>query len=555
MTTSSTSERPADAERPAAERPADAERPAIQPRVEHPLHGVGVVESWRRGGRVAVVRFERQPLPIELPARELGLHSATPAAHQDRAAAQALSGRLGAALSGSFEQGSAMLTLEAMRLGVVPSAQLDAYTVGRDFEMSLVDGDLEATRQYGGAVRAFLGDYGVGKTHLLELVLHRALEKNFLTARVVLDPEETSPAHPKRVYRAAVRSLQYPDRPFEEGAGLEPLLELAARSPTALAAFGLEAPGSKKKSAAGGDRAANPQHLYLSAALAYFASLERVQHSLAEKKPIAPRGVPPAEVGPWSERARELLSDWVEGHPTISNQDIDQELNRLPGRHPRVYSLLDFRPWSRIYGYLLSGVARLAREVGYAGLVLLIDEAEFYGLLSPKNREFARDLFKAWCWAAMGPGGQHDDQPRLPFAEDELGVGGYGVQRDLPARFSDAPGLYVVFAMTPSGDGVDALRGALPQSCISQLSALEPVDYTELARRVCDFYASARPDWSLPEALVGPLAKVLRGLIQSGYVQNPRHAMKFIIEFLDVVRYHPDRVASVVRNLQDTLMF
>lgn len=536
--------------------PPSAARSTTLARVEHPLHGPGVVESWRRGGRMAVVRFERAPLPLEVPARELGLEAQPEGAPvgEDRAA---LSGALADALRGSFERSSAMLTLEAMRLGVVPSAQLEAYTVGRDFEMSLVDGDLEATARYGGAVRAFLGDYGVGKTHLLELVLHRALENNFLTARVVLDPEETSPAHPKRVYRAAVRTLRYPDRPFEEGAGLEPLLKAAARKPEVMEAFGLIAPGSdKKRPSTSEGRLQAGQHLYLSAAIAYFASLDRALNAEGKDKARAmPRGVEPGELEGWVERGRELLTDWIEGHPTVSNQDIDQELSRLPGRHPRVYSLLDFRPWSRIYGYLLSGVARLAREAGYAGLVLLIDEAEFYGLLSPKNREFARDLFKAWAWAAMGPGGEHEDQPRLPFGEDELGIGGYGIQRDLPGRFSDAPGLYVVYAMTPHGDGVDALRGALPPSSISQLAALEPVDYTELAQRVCDFYASARPDWKLPAALVAPLAKVLRGLIQSGYVQNPRHAMKFIIEFLDVVRYHPDRVASVVRNLQDSLMY
>src|SRR5690606_20458028 len=113
--------------------------------------------------------------------------------------------------------------------------------------------------------------------------------------------------------------------------------------------------------------------------------------------------------------------------------------------------------------------------------------------------------------------------------------------KELPARYANSPGLYVVYAMTPHSDGIEALQGAIPGDCISQLQPLEPLDYVELARRVCDFYASSRPDWSLPGALVDPLARVLRGLIQSGYVTNPRHAMKFIIEFLDIVRYHPDR--------------
>jgi len=549
---------------PSANSFSDERSPSGRVRVEHPLHGHGVVESWRRGGRIAVVAFDNQPLPMEIPSRELGLSvTDVRTVAEDRTAAQALPEDLGEAFGGSFERGQAMMTLEAMRLGVVPSASLEAYTVGRDFEMSLVDGDLDAAASNGGAVRAFLGDYGVGKTHLLELILHRALEKNFLTARVVLDPEETAPSHPRRVYRAAIRTLRYPDRAFEEGRGLEPLLRQAAASPDVFERFDLdparaivdeknadrERKKKRRKRPPRAERLERGLHLYLSSAMAYMASLAR-----AESKP--PRGIDPDELDTWVERSRDLLIDWIEGHPTISNQVIDQELSRLEGHHPRVYSLLDYRPWSRIYGYLLSGISTLAREVGYSGLVLLIDEAEFYGLLSPTNRAFARDLFKAWAWAALGPPTDDPEAgPQLPFGEDELGVGGYGIQRTLPGQYGDSPGLYVVFAMTPHGDGVEALRGAIPEACISQLGPLAALDYTELARRVCDFYASARPDWSLPNKLVEPLAKVLRGLIQSGYVQNPRHAMKFIIEFLDVVRFHPDKVGSVVRNLQSSLMF
>src|SRR5690606_28616893 len=216
--------------------------------VRHPVYGQGQVQNWRRGGRVAIVSFDTQPLPIEVPTRELEGHvmpgldpSAASSAQHQRL--QAMEG-----LEGTFDSSDAMLTLEAMRLGVVPTAQLDAYTVGRDFEMGLVEADLEEAN-VSGAVRAFLGDYGVGKTHLLELVQQKALDEGFLAARVVLDPEESSPAHPKRVYRAAVRTLRYPDRPYEEGAGLGPLLEKAARSEAAMAAFGVapRLPGDHRK--------------------------------------------------------------------------------------------------------------------------------------------------------------------------------------------------------------------------------------------------------------------------------------------------------------------
>lgn len=507
-------------------------------RVTHPLHGPGQITALRRGGRIAVVRFDRHPLPLDIPVREL---TQDPNAPEPATPQPSTSTASTTPLAPSFEQELAMLTLEAMRLGVVPSAELSAYTVGRDTEIAIVNEDLETARTEGGAVRAFLADYGVGKTHLLELIQSTALAQNFLTARVTLDPEECSPAHPKRVYRSLVRALRYPDRPFEEGAGLRPLLTRAIASPEALARFRVEPRIDRKLSQ-------NKQldaglHLYLTPALAYFREL--LQPATAAHL----RGVPPEEAEAHLELGAYLLLDWLEGHPTLSNGLIDHHLSRIPGWHPRVYSLLDYRPWARIYGYLLSGLSTLARAAGYAGLVLLLDEAEFYALLSSDNREHASFLFKAWTAAALG------DHPELPFAMHTLGRGGAGIQKDLPPRFGDAPGLYLVFAMTPNEEGRAALESACPPELITAMSPLSREDYLTLARRVCDFYVSARPDFSVPAAIIGPLGKVLSGLIDAGLVENPRHAMKFIIEFLDVVRYHPSSVPQVVANLQQDLLW
>jgi hypothetical protein len=449
------------------------------------------------------------------------------------------------ALSPGYATDLATLTLEAMRLGVVPATEIAAYTVGRQRELALIDADLAEADARGGSVRAFLGDYGTGKTHLLELGLQRALARNFLAAHVTLDALETSPSHPKRVYRALLRSLRYPEHPFEEGAGLEPLLERAAGSAKALKLFGVE------PRAAGGtldERLAAGQHLYLSAAVAYTRTLGR-DHG-AERL----RGVTPTEAPAFLARCSDLLTDWIEGHPTISNQVIDSWLSRLPGRHPRVYSLIDYRPWARIYGYLLSGIAALARVAGYRGLVVLLDEAEFYALLSRENRSFASQLFKAWTFAALG-GREPEEEggDALPFDASVIEIGGYGIQQRLPGRYGTHPGLCVVFAMTPSPDGVEALGGAVPADRIHTLTPFELGDYERLAATVCDFYASSRPDWALPERLVEPLGRVLAGLIGAGHVSNPRQAMKFIVEFLDIVRFDPRQVLAVIRQLQEQL--
>ena len=517
------------------------------------------MSSWRRGGRIAVVRFDDAPVPLEVPAAELtaseperphatviaprllSAPAPAPTTGPARTAAPAPAPlpmtRSGPALVGTYESRLASLTLEAMRLGVVPATDLSAYTVGRDVEVALVDADLREADERGGSVRAFLGDYGVGKTHLLELCQERALAQGFLTARATLDPLETSPSHPKRVYRALVRSLRYPDRPAEEGAGLGPLLGRAAESPAALALLGLE---PRSKGASLDAQLSDGLHLYLSAAVAYTRSLQRAKgHSAA-----------------FIDRCADLLGDWIEGHPTISNQAIDADLSHLRGWHPKVYSLLDYRPWSRIYGYLLSGLSALARASGYRGLCLVLDEAEFYNLLSRENRAYASHLFKSWTLAALGgtaAGKGAAPLEELPFDAKEIDIGGYGVQQRLPGRYGTHPGLYVVFAMTPSPDGVAALGGAVPASRVHTLAPFESRSYLALAGRVCDFYVSARPDWSLPGKIVEPLGKVLAGLLGAGFVTNPRQAMKVIIEFLDIVRLYPTEVPGVIRALQAQL--
>ncbi len=433
-------------------------------------------------------------------------------------------------LSDEVASHSALLTLEAMRLGVVPDHQLDAYTVGRTRELELVQNDLDAVDDGRGAVRAFLGDYGTGKTHLLELIRQFAGARGFVTARVVLNPEETAPSHPKRVYRQLVRSLEYPDVP--QGRRLRPLFEKAADNEAVLQQFHVD---RRVKAREVLDEGA---HLYLTPALRYFRTLELGEDNGRSHNADA-----------LTEEEREeglvLLFNWLEGHPTISNQEIDDMLRRLVRRQGRIFSMMDYRPWARIYGYILSGLASLTRLAGYRGLVVLIDEAEFYSLLSSQNRQFAQTVFKAFSWASMG-----GEETPVPFSRDDLDLGGMGILQDLPPHYGEQSGLYTVFAMTPNSEGRQVLESAVPEGQIAELSRLERADYRQLAARVTSHYRNARPDAELNEKLEAALEKLVAGLLRSGYVENPRQAMKFVVEFLDLATFQREQMSDVVGQLR-----
>jgi hypothetical protein len=497
--------------------------------VFHPEYGTGEIVTYRRGGRVAIVDFESQPMPTHVPVREFTIREVDDDPPEDRG----YESLLGSAptFEGSRDETESSRVLEAMRLGVVPSSSIDVYTVGRDVEVGQIQADLGRTRDGGGAVRAFLGDYGTGKTHLMQVAGERALEENLVVAHVVLDPRETPPSHPKRVYRDLVQSLRYPERPHDDAAGLQPLFDRAVADEEVCETFDVRRGKGDRD-----ERLDEGMHLYLSPAMSYYRELA------ADNAEERVHGVDAPQS--YVDECRTLLFDWVEGHPTISNTDLNDRLSAVEGSYPWLYSLMDFRPWARIYGYLLSGLARLAKAVGYGGLALFVDEAERFSVLSAENRDFARYVFKAISFAAVGEAG-------TPFHRSQLDdLGGWGVQKELPPQYGDSPGLYAVFAMTPHERGIDSLYEAVPAGRVSELRAFDDRDYAELASKVCDFYASAHPGWEMTKKTVTRVTSLLENCRDRGHIRNPRDAMKFIVEFLDIARHRPDDVGEVVGGVE-----
>lgn len=99
------------------------------------------------------------------------------------------------------------LIIEALKLGGVPINHADKFTSGRDEEIERVKTFLNNAEE-GSLV--ITGDYGVGKTHLLELIRYQAVKNNFAVSRIEIDPSEVSFHLPKNIHRAIIRNLQYP---------------------------------------------------------------------------------------------------------------------------------------------------------------------------------------------------------------------------------------------------------------------------------------------------------------------------------------------------------
>ncbi|MBI4703456.1 MAG: DUF2791 family P-loop domain-containing protein, partial [Deltaproteobacteria bacterium] len=92
----------------------------------------------------------------------------------------------GATGSDDARRSCAAQALEALRLGVVPAHHLQVYTVGREAALGAIREDPARASRSGG-LRVVLGDYGSGKTHLLELAQKAALGAGFLATKAQLD--------------------------------------------------------------------------------------------------------------------------------------------------------------------------------------------------------------------------------------------------------------------------------------------------------------------------------------------------------------------------------
>ena len=79
--------------------------------------------------------------------------------------------------------------LSALTAGVVPRSGAPYIAIGRKEEIRALSADLETAKEGGAAVRFLIGRYGSGKSFLIQLMRGYAMDRNFLCADADLSPE------------------------------------------------------------------------------------------------------------------------------------------------------------------------------------------------------------------------------------------------------------------------------------------------------------------------------------------------------------------------------
>ncbi len=214
--------------------------------------------------------------------------------------------------------------IEAFRIGIVPHQDVERFTFGREREIKMIERAIKNLEAGSGGVYLIEGEYGSGKSHLLEYIRHWATKAELATTYCELDPREVSPHRPKRVYRELVHNLRYIDN------GTEVTFRDILRKAVTL------------------DLA---DHQFFTPVL---KKLNRFDRDSAMS---------------------EVFWQWIEGESTKEYATLYKGPYRLPGAQ-KIPALYDFSTASDFYCYIISGLSYILRNLKMKGLVLLVDEAE-----------------------------------------------------------------------------------------------------------------------------------------------------------------------------------
>ncbi len=369
--------------------------------------------------------------------------------------------------------------IEAFRLGVVPSLAISDFTFGRDKELREVEQAFEGFSHKGGEVLAIEGEYGSGKTHLLDYILGWALRQGYAVGRAQLDRFDVTPYRPKHIYRELTRTLRFIQG--NEEIGFPEILRRAK---------GMDLPSP---------------HFFLSKALWLLSQDEDL----------------PA------------LWNWIGG------EEMGRDyLNYL--RYWKLPVLLDHTPAVDIYCYLLSGLGYLIKGLGGKGLVLVIDEAEtlFHLWWTPYQR-IGLYLFKGLVGTALNlprltaikkGDGERDPGLNVGWVDEEGYI--HSGMRPFPYLYQRPSHIFLVLGYTPSSSpyyqGIEEL---VPQGKTITLSPLSTSEYSLMLEKVIELYGQAFPSFRADQGVRALLTKDLKE-------RGVRMFLREAVELLDHYRHY-----------------
>ena len=240
--------------------------------------------------------------------------------------------------------------------GNPPEYGFQYFTAGLDIYLNTIDEEYlrSFVRDGGSAFKMVIGVYGGGKTHFLYCIREIAWKYDYITSYITLSPEQTPFHKLEQVYRAIVANLVYPQTCEELLSGYD---------------RGIEAVIKKWY---------NEKYQELSAKLtgdAVSRELNTYASSLGPYESISFRNAVKEAFIALNEKREEdftLIMQWLRGE--------NPPKNMLKGF--KIFEKIDKSTAFKMIRSLVQWI----REIGYSGLIVLMDEAEQTPSMSSKQK-------------------------------------------------------------------------------------------------------------------------------------------------------------------------
>lgn len=458
----------------------------IGEQVEHPQFGPGQVVAVYRNGSELMVRFANG-LRFRRPRHEFALDGQQLAEPRPVYAIPALPPPM------SHTQMEARHLIESLRVGIAPAAHVTELTIDLHHERESIIQGLNQAHQYGGDVRAVVGEYGYGKSHIVELTAQEALKRDFLVATVSLDLLELPPHRAFSIYREAMRHLRYPDT---DERGLVPLVEKTAEMGNIVPKLDALSP----------------------------AELDPLVIGLTAVSSTA------------SSRQRAAWIKWLMGGRRV------KQMNKAMPRKTKFPSIYKIGHNARQIAFLFTGLSALARLGNYSGLCVLVDEAESYSLLRSYQRPKASLFFQAMIYAAL-----RDKQPYIQaeqFPQHRW--------RDYPMAYDQGQSLFFMFTVTRSDNRLP-LADWLDEAQIFLLDPdVDPQETGRFLEQILTYHARAygyEPGERQRQVRRGAAEHLAQGMRNDRF--SMRSVVRLAVEMYDLLLLHPDyNVATLLDELR-----
>ncbi|MCD4818369.1 MAG: ATP-binding protein [Candidatus Cloacimonetes bacterium] len=240
--------------------------------------------------------------------------------------------------------------------GTPPEYGFQFFTAGLDMYLDTIDEEYLSTyvREGGSAFKMVVGIYGEGKTHFLYSIRELGWKYDYITAYIALNPEQTPFHKLQQVYKSIVANLIYPQTPEELLSGHERGIEAVIKK------------WYNEKYREVSEKFSEDE--VYDELLRYISSLESYEsNSFRNAIKEAFKALLEKREGDFS-----LIIQWLVGENPPKNML----------KNYKIFEKLDKSTAFKMIRSLVEWV----QEIGYAGLVILLDEAEQTPSMSSKQK-------------------------------------------------------------------------------------------------------------------------------------------------------------------------